>query len=138
MSHFGSISEAAYLGIYSVILLVQSKKTLNATDIAQKLHASKHHVTKVMLLLQQQGYLGSTRGPQGGYTLLKKPAEINLLEIYELISGRVEISGCSLNRDVCPFPQCVFDHKINQMKLDFRNYLQSKTFDEYTLSEDYS
>ena len=133
MSGFGNISEAAYLAVYSMRLLVQEKRSMNATEIAEKLNASRHHVTKVMNLLQQSGYLGSTRGPRGGYYLKKQASAVNLLEIYELISGKIEASSCSFNRTGCPFAQCVFDEKINELKLEFRNYLNSKTFDHYAV-----
>ena len=131
MSGFGNISEAAYLGVYSMILLVREKKSLNATIIAEKLNASRHHVTKVMHLLHQSDYLGSNRGPKGGYYLIKDPSKISLLEIYELVAGKIEIDSCSFNRNGCPFAQCVFDDKINALKMEFRDYLNKKTFDQY-------
>lgn len=131
MSGFGNISEAAYLGVYSMILLARENKSLNATEIAEKLNASRHHVTKVMHLLHQSGYLESNRGPKGGYSLQKDPAKVSLLEIYELLSGKIEINACSFNRSGCPFAQCVFDDKINALKMEFRNYLNEKTVDHY-------
>lgn len=131
MTSFGSISEGTYLAIYSMILLMQSRKILNADYLAMKLFASRHHLTKVLQVLQQHNYLGSTRGPSGGYYLNKEPSEINLLEIYELISGKINTSACAINRKLCPFKLCVFDGKLAEMKIEFRNYLKAKTLDEY-------
>ncbi|MDZ7740678.1 MAG: hypothetical protein U5Q03_02740 [Bacteroidota bacterium] len=65
MTGFGSISEAAYLAIYSMILFARAKKSMNAAEVANRLFASRHHVMKVLQLLQQNNYLGSTRDQKG-------------------------------------------------------------------------
>ncbi|MCF8227794.1 MAG: Rrf2 family transcriptional regulator [Bacteroidales bacterium] len=135
MKGFGSISEAAYLAIYSMILFVRSGKSLNASEVASRLFASRHHVSKILLLLQQNNYLGSARGPRGGFYLRKDASRINLLEIYELASGKMKITECAFNRKKCPFAQCVFEHKINELKIDFREFLREKTLDEYAKPE---
>ncbi len=131
MKGFGSISEAAYLGIYSMIMLASSGSRLSATEIANKLYASRHHVTKVLQLLQKNNYLGSTRGPGGGFYLLLDPGKISLLEIYELVSGKLEVNDCALDRNICPFQVCIFDPKLVAIKLEFKKYLKSKTFSDY-------
>jgi Rrf2 family protein len=135
MSGFGSISEAAYLAIYSLILLVKSEKSMNTVVIAEKLNASKHHVSKVLNLLHQKEYLESSRGPNGGYSLRLPAHKISFLEIYELVSGKIEISACSFNRDGCPFEQCVFDHKVNQLKKEFKDFLAQKDFGQFLEKE---
>jgi DNA-binding IscR family transcriptional regulator len=45
---------------------------------------------KVLQRLAQVGFLSSTRGPNGGFVLRKKPADINLLQIYEAIEGKLQ------------------------------------------------
>ncbi|MDZ7740679.1 MAG: hypothetical protein U5Q03_02745 [Bacteroidota bacterium] len=54
-----------------------------------------------------------------------------MLEIYELVSGEIMINECAFNRNACPFARCVFEVKMNELKIEFKNYLKEKTFDEY-------
>ncbi|MCF8233784.1 MAG: Rrf2 family transcriptional regulator [Bacteroidales bacterium] len=135
MTGFGTISEAAYLAIYSMILFVRSGRSLNTVEVANKLFASRHHVMKILQLLHQNKYLGSTRGPKGGYFLKEGAAKTSLLEVYELVSGEILTGDCALNRDACPFARCMFDERINELKMKFKNHLKNKTFDEYAGNE---
>lgn len=102
------ISEASSLAIHSLALLAGKSEPMNATLIAKTLSASRNHVAKVLQVLVKHDYLGSARGPLGGFRLKKSPESVSLLEIMEIIEGKIKTSFCSPNDETCPFAECVY------------------------------
>lgn len=131
MSKVFSLSEAASIALHGIILIAQEGKDLNVIKIAERTSTSKHHVAKVMQRLVKAGYLKSHRGPSGGFSLKKKAEDISFLEIYELIEGVIEVSACPMDKPICPFDKCIFKNVTRKLTLEFKNYLQSQTVDQY-------
>ena len=132
MAHIVKYSEAGYIALHGIILVAKEKKPVYVEDISAKLHSSKHHVAKVFQKFVKAGYLRSTRGPQGGFVLNKKPEEINFLEIYELIEGKVFPGICPLDKEHCPFDRnCIFNNITKRLTEEFIRYLQGETLADY-------
>ncbi|MGM0498098.1 MAG: RrF2 family transcriptional regulator [Bacteroidota bacterium] len=131
MSKIVSLSEAASIALHGMILIAREKKGMNVTKIADQTNTSKHHVAKVMQRLVKSGYLISHRGPNGGFELKVTPEEINFLEIYENIEGKIEISTCPMDKPVCPFDKCILNNVTSKMSKEFREYLSNQTLDQY-------
>ncbi|MDH7605920.1 MAG: Rrf2 family transcriptional regulator [Melioribacter sp.] len=67
-------------------------------DIAKKQEISEKYLSKLVILLKNASLISSFRGSQGGYTLAKKPSEISMREIVEVLEGGIEIVDC-INKD---------------------------------------
>jgi Rrf2 family protein len=126
-----TLSEAASIGIHSMVLIAKSKDYVNVQKIAKVTSDSKHHIAKVMHILVREGFITSVRGPKGGFKLNKPPEEISLLDIYEAIEGKLESTECPANKEHCPFKSCILENITNKMTLDFKNSLQNKTLDQF-------
>jgi Rrf2 family protein len=131
MSKIVSLSEAASIALHGIILIARDKRGMNVTKIAEQTSTSKHHVAKVMQRLVKSGYLTSHRGPNGGFELKVPPEEINFLEIYENIEGKIEINTCPMDKPVCPFDKCILNNVTSKMSKEFRDYLKAQTIDQY-------
>ena len=131
MSKIVSLSEAASIALHGMILVARDKKGMNVTRIAELTSTSKHHVAKIMQRLVKAGYLVSRRGPNGGFELKVAPAEINFLDLYEVIEGKIEINTCPMDKPVCPFDKCILNNVTSKMSEEFRNYLSAQTLDQY-------
>jgi Rrf2 family protein len=131
MSKVFSLSEAASIALHGIILIAREKEGLNVIKIAERTSTSKHHVAKVMQRLVKAGYLTSQRGPSGGFSLKKKAEDISFLELYEVIEGAIEITTCPMDKPICPFDKCIFKNVTSKMTLEFKNYLQGQTVDQY-------
>ncbi len=131
MAKVFTLSEAASIALHGMILIAKEKQGLNVLKIAERTDTSKHHVAKVMQRLVKAGYLSSQRGPSGGFILRKNPAEVNFLEIYEVIEGPIEVGECPMDKKICPFDMCLMDNVTNKMTLDFKQYLKNQTVDKY-------
>ncbi|MFP4470919.1 MAG: RrF2 family transcriptional regulator [Bacteroidota bacterium] len=131
MSKIFSLSEAGSIAIHSMVLIAKSENKLNVIKIAERTGSSKHHVAKVLQRLVKDDFLTSNRGPHGGFKLKRSAEEINLLEIYESIEGRIEITECPMDNMICPFDKCILGDVIGKMTQNFKDYLQSQKLSDY-------
>lgn len=131
MSKIFSLSEAGSIAIHSMVLIAKSENKLNVIKIAERTGSSKHHVAKVLQRLVKDDFLTSNRGPHGGFKLKRPAEEIDLLEIYESIEGRIEITECPMDNMICPFDKCILGNVIGNMTQNFKDYLQSQKLSDY-------
>jgi Rrf2 family protein len=132
MAKIVSLSEASSIALHAMILVGRSKgASINVDEIAETTGSSRHHVAKVMQRLAKDGYVGSYRGPNGGFSMIKKPEEITLLEIYEAIEGKVSPTACPLDKQVCNFGQCFFNNLTYDLTLQFKTYMQNQLLSNY-------
>jgi Rrf2 family protein len=132
MAKIVSLSEAASIALHAMILMARHKdEHINVDKIAEATNSSRHHIAKVMQRLAKEGYVGSLRGPTGGFYLLKKPEEITLLEVYEAIEGKISESKCPMEKPVCNFGQCFLNNIVHDLSQTFKKYMQQHTLKDY-------
>lgn len=124
-------SDAATIGIHSLIVLAREKSTLNAIQLSEKIGASKHHIGKVLQRLVKDGFLQSNRGPTGGFSIKKEPAEVTVYDVYRSIEGEVDLGECPYEDKVCPLDMCLRDNIIKKMSLNFVEYLKANKIADY-------
>jgi Rrf2 family protein len=127
MSKLVSLSEASTIAIHSMILIAAHPDGLTVHAIADMTDFSRFHAAKVLQRLAKSNYLTSTRGPNGGFVLRKDPKEINLLEIYECVEGKIEVSDCPMDHEICALGSCFMGNLTQRLTLSMRDYLKSKT-----------
>lgn len=131
MSNIVNFSDAAAIGVHSMILISKSDKPLNAIQLSEKLGNSKHHIGKVLQRLVKSGYLDSFRGPTGGFFLNCDPDEVTLFDIYESIEGKSNLKLCSSENHICPINKCIKKTVILRLTTDFELYMKSQTLRDY-------
>jgi len=131
MAKVFSLSEAGSIAIHSMVLIAKADSKLNVIKISERTGSSKHHVAKVLQRLVKDDFLVSNRGPHGGFKLKKPANEISLLNIYESIEGRIEITDCPMDNPICPFDKCLMGNIINDMTQGFKDYMASQKLSDY-------
>lgn len=126
-----SLSEASSIAIHAMVLIAKSEHNLNVNKIAELTGASRNHLAKVMQRLVKDKYVKSTRGPLGGFVLLKPANEITMLDIYESIEGAIEQTTCPLERPVCPFSKCLMGTIIYELTDQFQKYMKAQKLSDY-------
>ncbi len=120
-----SISEGASLALHSLALMAAWRpEKLNVKILAERLDASEAHLAKVLQKLSKAGLVRSSRGPAGGFMLNRVPDEINLLDIYEVIEGKVTLAECPLGLEECMFNQCIFNDSLKRISGEIYNTLR--------------
>lgn len=77
-------------------------------DVAARQGISDKYLEQIISVLNKAGYVRSTRGPQGGYSLKKKPEEYTVGMILKLTEGSLapvscveEDTGCCEREEGC-------------------------------------
>jgi Rrf2 family protein len=131
MSKILALSEAVGIALHSMGILAIENKALNANVITERTGSSKHHIAKILQRLVKSGLLTSTRGPSGGFVLVKPPKETSLLDIYEAIEGKVHIHECPMNSKQCPFDNnCMLDNVGEKIARDFMFYMENTSLED--------
>ncbi len=86
-------------GRYAVMALVDlayygQGKPLALTEIAERQSLPISYLEQLFLKLRQKGFVASTRGHLGGYTLAREADTIRILEILEAIGEPLETTRC--------------------------------------------
>jgi Rrf2 family protein len=71
-------------------------------DLAEALGTTKNYLPQVMSPLIRCGWVTSTAGPTGGYTIAINSPDISLLDVIEAIEGPAEDGTCVLTGTPCP------------------------------------
>lgn len=87
-------------GRYAVMALVDlayysEGKPLALTEIATRQALPISYLEQLFVKLRQQGFVVSTRGTQGGYTLARQAETIRIAEILEAIGEPIETTRCN-------------------------------------------
>lgn len=98
-----NITQESDYAIRSVLILVknQEKHILDAKTICELGNIPLRFLLKLLRKLIKSGIIKSYRGINGGYSLAKKPIEINLKDIIESIEGPITINRCLYDKDSC-------------------------------------
>jgi Rrf2 family iron-sulfur cluster assembly transcriptional regulator len=74
---------------------------INLANVAKRQGISVKYLEQIIIPLKKAHYIRSVRGPKGGHTLAKPPAEITIGEIVALLEDSVSLAACSDNPMVC-------------------------------------
>ncbi len=131
MNSLMKISEATSLAMHTLALMAsEPEKIISVKESASFLNVSEAHLAKVLQRLSQAGYVNSTRGPKGGFLLVKSPDEVTLLDIYELIEGKIDDSACLLDHPICTNNNCLFGNGLKKMNKEIKEHLSKTTLSE--------
>lgn len=76
--------------------------TIPGRRLAETLGITTHYLPQVISPLVKAGWISSTPGPRGGYRLLSSLQEVSVLDVIEVIEGRIEDQGCVQRGIPCP------------------------------------
>lgn len=101
---------------------------------AQKLPRS--YLAKVMRNLVRGGIVTSNYGRGGGYLLKRPPGEINLLEIYEVMEGKMFFVECMKDEKGCDlYGGCSQYRELERVKRKVENTFRETTLSSMLFSE---
>ncbi len=79
-------------------------------DISRRQDISPRYLEQIFQDLKKAGLIKSRRGPQGGYTLARKPEEITVCQVLMAAEGDLTLVSCARN-DVPEKGKCEFDSR---------------------------
>ena len=90
-------------GVRALVDLAQryGEGPVQTAEIASRQSVPEPYLDQLLTTLHKFGYIRSRRGPQGGHTLAKSPAEINLNMIMATLEGTAAPLDCIEEPAVC-------------------------------------
>jgi len=86
-------------GIRLMLALAQEGRSMTIPELSKREGLSEPHVAKLLMILRKQGFINSTRGFAGGYTLAAAPEEVVVGDLLAALGGRLyEDDFCERHR----------------------------------------
>ncbi|TNE73743.1 Rrf2 family transcriptional regulator [bacterium] len=126
-------SKTCELAIRALILIAQDKsgEPVRISYLHEELEVGFSFMTKILQPLTHSGVLVSLKGAKGGLVLNKKPEEINLKQIVEIMDGDTLFTKCALGLPKCGHPEtCAFHESWTPVR-----ELLTQTFQQTTLAQ---
>ena len=98
------LSNSCRYGIRAVIYLAsqpESKGKTGIKKISNDLNLPTPFLAKILQQLAKQKILSSSKGPHGGFSLLKDSRKITLLDIVNTIDGKDIFTNCVMHNGSC-------------------------------------
>ena len=98
------LSNSCRYGIRAVIYIASQTSGENKIGIKQisaDLDLPTPFLAKILQQLAKQKILNSSKGPHGGFSLLKDPRNITLLDIVNTIDGYDTFTNCVMHKGTC-------------------------------------
>ncbi|MFV0483658.1 MAG: RrF2 family transcriptional regulator [Bacteroidales bacterium] len=98
---FKKKTEYALRGLVYIQVQNNNGHKPSIVEIAEEVETPKHFMAKVLQRLVQHGFLESTKGKNGGYSMSPKHNKLSLKEIVVAIEGDNLFCGCAFGLTQC-------------------------------------
>lgn len=115
------ISQKTKYAIKALITLAEDQASggtsLRIEEIATRSNAPKRFLEHILIDIRNAGIIGSRRGRDGGYVLIKSPESISISEVLRMIDGPIAPLPCLSRRayqrcEDCPDEQACRIRKV--------------------------
>ncbi len=118
-----------YLGKFST-----EDKRIGIKKISEDLGLSSPFLGKILQNLVKQKLLVSTKGPNGGFSLARKAADISLWEIVTKVDGEEFFTNCLISLEPCKThdpskPLCPVHSQYEMLRKEIRSFYQDTTLE---------
>jgi Rrf2 family protein len=90
------LSKKCKYAIHALVYLAEryEQGPVQIKDISEKQHIPKKFLEAILLELRHANILESKKGKGGGYYLIKKPTDVDLMQVMRLIDGPIALLPC--------------------------------------------
>lgn len=106
------LSSSSKYGIRAVMYIASQPRNngnIGIKKISEDLELPTPFLAKILQLLARQKILSSSKGPHGGFSLLRDPKKITILDIITAIDGNDIFDNCIIHNMPC---KCVDEQKL--------------------------
>jgi Rrf2 family transcriptional regulator, iron-sulfur cluster assembly transcription factor len=138
------LSNSCRYGIRAVIYLASQPLSAGKTGIKKisgDLNLPTPFLAKILQQLAKQKILSSTKGPHGGFSLLKDPKKITIFDIIITIDGDDIFKNCVIHNGTCETlgedkKQCPLHEDYEKSRMDLIKLFNSKTIYDLVIRAD--
>jgi Rrf2 family iron-sulfur cluster assembly transcriptional regulator len=129
------ISNSSKYGIRALTYLASQPKSagmIGIKQISSDLDLPSPFLAKILQILARQKVLSSSKGPHGGFSLLKDPKEIKLLDVVRAIDSDDVLTNCVMQNRPCKCvqkdkPPCPVHEDYAKVRSGMIKFFNSKT-----------
>lgn len=140
------LSNSCRYGIRAVIYIAsqpESNEKTGIKKISKDLGLPTPFLAKILQQLAKQKILSSSKGPHGGFSLLKDPKKISLIEIVNSIDGEDIFTNCVMHNGPCKSVEkekiaCPLHNDYTRIRKDLINLFSKKTIHDLIVSPENS
>ena len=123
------------LRILMDLALHQTEKPRLIRDIAKSQQISEKYISRLVIALRKAGMIRSVRGVNGGFHIAKKPEDITLLDVIEVMEGPLSIVDCVSAPRVCAHSEnCAPREVWCKLNDDIRSLMRETTLSDILAS----
>ena len=109
------------------------KKPVSLRDISLRQSISLLYLEQIFLKLKKNNIVNSTRGINGGYTLIKDPENLKLSDIFKAVDEKVKTVSCNKNsKKGCngKSSKCITHNLWDELELYINNFFENKNLSD--------
>ena len=107
---------------------VPAGKYAMVKQIAEQADIPSHFLAKILQQLARKGFLRSSKGPTGGFSLRMPAAEISMLQIVDAVDGLADFQRCPAGMAECNDQQpCGMHDSWKALRSRILEYLERTT-----------
>lgn len=115
------VSSKGEYGLRALFDLAQhyGRGAVQTKDIARRQDIPESYLSQLLLVLRKAGFIVSQRGPQGGHSLARPPAQIDMAEVITTLEGTTAPLRCveeGVERDCRLWDRCVLRDVWREVK----------------------
>ena len=104
----------------------KGNKAIILKSVAEEEDISIRYLEQIIIPLKNSKLVKSIRGAGGGYSLARKPSEINVCQILEALEGTCALVDCVIDKDICDrLPSCVTYEIWKEASQILKKYFES-------------
>ncbi len=104
---------------------------MSARQLASEGNFSYQLGCKLLQRLHKAELVKSVMGPKGGFKIGRKPSEITLMDVINVLQGGVRMNRCLVGDRRCEFEsECEVNTKLYRLQMYIEDYLGGITLDE--------
>jgi len=110
------------------------EKMIGIKKISEDLNLSSPFLGKILQNLVKQKLLVSTKGPNGGFALAKKPGDISIWDIVTKVDGEEFFTNCLIRLEPCHThdsskPLCALHAHYDKLRNEIAKFYQETTLE---------
>ena len=107
--------------------------------IAEELDLPRNYLSKILHTLGRAGLLESLRGPKGGFTLARDPAETTLADVVDYFDPPDHVSRCLLGPGECKDREpCSAHERWQELRATHRRFLEDISLLDLTTTSNHT
>ena len=89
---------------------------ITVDEIVRRLDLPKRFMRRILQHLAKKKILSSHKGKAGGFSFLRSPARIRVIDIIEIFQGKIDLTNCFIRGRTCPnTKRCLLRKRLKEM-----------------------